>query len=212
MNVPSPADRFQNPFSASRVRPGAAPFLFPAGEDSAALVEQLELGGWRGEIVGPHGSGKSTLLAALSAELAARGRQTFSIALHDGERRLPVERRQLAALASGTLVIVDGYEQLSWWSRWRLGRMCASRGWGLLVTAHRPVGLPQVARAPARRRSWPRELSIGCCPANRRSAASTWPSDLRHTKATCVSCCSTCTIFTNRAGRAHARKVSSRRL
>ena len=43
-------------------------------------------------------------------------------------------------------MVVDGYEQLSWWSRGRLKRCCRRRGLGLLVTAHQSVGLPQVAQ------------------------------------------------------------------
>jgi len=42
--------------------------------------------------------------------------------------------------------MVDGYEQLSRWSRWRLKRLCRRRGCGLLVTAHASVGLPQLYR------------------------------------------------------------------
>jgi diadenosine tetraphosphatase ApaH/serine/threonine PP2A family protein phosphatase len=145
MSWPSPADRFQNPFSASRVRPGAAPFLFPPGENAAAMVARLAQFGWRGSIVGPHGSGKSTLLAALRAEIEGSGRRTLLIALHDGERHLPLDLRKQAELAPGAIVIVDGYEQLSWWSRWKLRRLCNRRNWGLLVTAHTPVGLPLVA-------------------------------------------------------------------
>jgi hypothetical protein len=41
-------------------------------------------------------------------------------------------------------VIVDGYEQLSWWSRLRLKARCRSARAGLLVTAHTSVGLPDL--------------------------------------------------------------------
>ena len=145
MSVPSLADRFQNPFSAARVRPGASDFLFPAGEDAAALIARLENGGWRGQIVGPHGSGKSTLLVALRTVLEAHGRQTLLITLHDGERRLPIDLRQSLELTAGAIVIIDGYEQLGWWSRRQLRRLCDRRRFGLLVTAHQTVGLPVVA-------------------------------------------------------------------
>jgi hypothetical protein len=42
------------------------------------------------------------------------------------------------------VVIVDGYEQLSSWSRLRLRRICDGRGWGLVVTTHKPVRLPDL--------------------------------------------------------------------
>jgi hypothetical protein len=119
--------------------------LFPPGEDAAALIARLEQGRWRGQIVGPHGSGKSTLLAALRADLEARNRRCLLITLHDGERRLPVDLRRASDLAAGAIVIVDGYEQLGLWSRWRLRRLCNRRGWGLLASAHQSVGLPLVA-------------------------------------------------------------------
>jgi hypothetical protein len=41
-----------------------------------------------------------------------------------------------------TQVIVDGYEQLSYWQRLRLKRACRRRHAGLLVTSHTSVGLP----------------------------------------------------------------------
>ena len=42
--------------------------------------------------------------------------------------------------------MIDGYEQLGWWSRWRLRRWCRRRGLGLLVTAHQDMGLPDLHR------------------------------------------------------------------
>jgi hypothetical protein len=131
----------ENPFSARRLRPGAIGFRFPAGESLATLLERLCAYGWRGQIIGPHGSGKSTLLAALAAELSRAGRRTAGVELHDRQRRLP-RSLDLARLAPGTLVMIDGYEQLARWNRWRLKRTCRRRGLGLLVTAHRDVGLP----------------------------------------------------------------------
>jgi hypothetical protein len=42
--------------------------------------------------------------------------------------------------------MIDGYERLSWWSRWRVKWCCGRRGAGLLVTAHADVGLPTIFR------------------------------------------------------------------
>jgi hypothetical protein len=39
-------------------------------------------------------------------------------------------------------LIIDGYEQLSWWSRRRIKATCQRTGTGLLVTAHSEMGLP----------------------------------------------------------------------
>jgi hypothetical protein len=133
-----------NPFSTRFIRPGAIPFLFPGNESAGGIVERLRQNGWRGQIIGPHGSGKSTLLATLKPELEAAGRQVVAITLHQGEHRLPpLDRRSLSAT---TQIVVDGYEQLSWWSRWRARSLCRSAGAGLLVTAHRDRGLPTIYR------------------------------------------------------------------
>jgi hypothetical protein len=131
-----------NPFSTRYIRPGAIPYLFPNGDSVSGLVERLAASGWRGQIIGPHGSGKSTLLAALVPAVEAAGRRVVSVALHQGEHRLPAIDR--AALSSTTLLVIDGYEQLSWWSRWRVHRLCKQRAAGLLVTAHSDQGFPTI--------------------------------------------------------------------
>jgi len=133
-----------NPFSASRVRPGAVPFVFPAGVSRADLLERLRRNGWWGQIVGPHGSGKSALLAALLPALRGVGKEPLLIELRDGQRKLPLDLQRVDVIRGKTLVVVDGYEQLSLWSRWRLKRFCCKNDLGLLVTSHRPAGLPEV--------------------------------------------------------------------
>jgi hypothetical protein len=138
-----------NPFSTRFVRPGAIGYIFPAGVTAASLVERLRQRGWRGAIVGPHGCGKSTLLAALKPAIEQAGRVVQVVALHDGQRRMPADfawpdRSQLLGI-----VVVDGYEQLGWWARWRLRRACRRSGWGLLVTVHASRahrGLPEIYR------------------------------------------------------------------
>jgi hypothetical protein len=136
----------RNPFSATRFAPDRGDFLFPAGQSAAGLLERLCTAGWRGQIVGPHGSGKSTLLAALLAAAGLSGRRSLAVALRDGQRRLP--REFLTAARSGPidLLAVDGYEQLGRWHRFLLGRLCRRRRLGLVVTSHRPLGLPELFR------------------------------------------------------------------
>ncbi len=136
----------ENPFCSRRIRPGAMPYLFPPGQSAQDLVAVLRRADWWGEIIGPHGSGKSALLAACTAVLDQAGRPTRLVALHDGQRRLPPGLTDDRQLAPSTVVMVDGYEQLSWWSRWRLKGRCRRGGLGLLVTAHRTVGLPRIAQ------------------------------------------------------------------
>ena len=104
-------------------------------------MERFLSQGGRGQIVGPHGSGKSTLLAALAAACKQRGLATAIFTLHDNQRRLPPEFFTLAGDVR-RVVIVDGYEQLGRWHRWRLARRCRQRGWSLLVSCHEPMGFP----------------------------------------------------------------------
>jgi hypothetical protein len=134
-----------NPFSTRHTRPGAIPFRFADGESPDAMVEKLRGNGWLGQILGPHGSGKSTLVAALLPALEAAGKSPLLIELHDGQRRLPVRLRSLAQRPE-TIVIVDGYEQLARWNRYRLKAFCRRRALGLLVTSHDSVGLPDLYR------------------------------------------------------------------
>ena len=41
---------------------------------------------------------------------------------------------------------VDGYEQLGLWHRFRLAWLCRRLRLGLVVTSHRPLGLPELCR------------------------------------------------------------------
>jgi hypothetical protein len=131
-----------NPFATRFTRPGAIPYLFAEGESAAILIERLRSQDWCGQIIGPHGSGKSTLLAALVPALEAAGRTVISLALHQGQHRLPPFDR--AMLSEHAQLIIDGYEQLSWWSRWRVRSLCRRTRAGLLITAHSDVGLPTI--------------------------------------------------------------------
>jgi hypothetical protein len=109
-------------------------------------VRKLGESDWLGQIIGPHGSGKSTLIATLVEPLKRAGRQALRFALHDGQRSLPRDWLRQARADAARLMIVDGYQQLSFWSRLRLKRVCRRHGWGLLVTAHRDVGFPTLFR------------------------------------------------------------------
>jgi len=132
-----------NPFASRFIRPGALPFIFPTGESAEQLVQRLDVLGGQVEICGPHGAGKSALLAALVPALRASSQEAELIELHDGQRHVPVDRmRNLEGAPLGTVVIIDGYEQLGWWSRRRVGALCKRRNFKLIVTCHETVGLP----------------------------------------------------------------------
>ena len=133
-----------NPFSTRRVRPGAIPYLFLRGDSIVQLVSRLRANDWRGQIIGPHGSGKSTLLATLIPELRRAGVAGVVHELHDWSRRLPAAWNRRVIASRETVVVIDGFELLPWFSRFWMNRRCRERGYGLLVTAHEPVGLPDL--------------------------------------------------------------------
>jgi len=127
-----------NPFSSRFVRPGSIPYLFAAGSSAVQMVDKFFAAGRRGQLVGPHGAGKSTLLALLIKEFAARGEVVTNFELHDGQRVL----NNTVETAPGSIICVDGYEQLSYWSRCGLARRASRAGCGLLITTHRVVCFP----------------------------------------------------------------------
>jgi hypothetical protein len=44
-------------------------------------------------------------------------------------------------------LIIDGFEQLGWLTRWKVKRHCKKHHQGLLVTAHRDLDLPTLYKA-----------------------------------------------------------------
>lgn len=163
-----------NPFATRYVRPGAIPFLFDdATVNADVLVQRLQAHAWRGEIIGPHGSGKSTLLATLLPLLAQAGCEPILFKIGPGQRTLrdaTAEARpgvshpardgadsvadddgrrpkwSRIAWQPATLLVIDGYEQLAWSTRAWLRAATALQRVGLLITAHRSVGLPTIHR------------------------------------------------------------------
>lgn len=131
-----------NPFATRFIRPGAIPFLFLDGDSAESIVDRLKSHNWWGQIIGPHGSGKSTLLATLTPLLESAGRSVLSLKIGPRERKLPPI--DVASLSPTTQIIIDGYEQLSWWSKWKLRHLAHTAKAGLLVTAHANAGLPMV--------------------------------------------------------------------
>ncbi len=136
--------RVSNPFSTRFVRPGALTFRFPPGMTVIDLIDRLRCQGWWGQIIGPHGSGKSTLLRALEPELLAAGRTIHWFEFHTGSPRRLMARKQNINKDDRSLVVIDGYEQLSWFERFRWQRYCRRQYGGLLVTAHQDCRLPHL--------------------------------------------------------------------
>ena len=124
---------------------GAIAFQYPDQTTGDDVLRRLEAhGGW-GAIVGCHGSGKSTLVASLLPLIRNRGSEPIVVSLHGGRNRLETCIPSAAELSSHSMLIIDGFEQLGRWQRWRLLRTCLRRSCGLLVTSHRSCGLPELA-------------------------------------------------------------------
>jgi len=126
-----------NPFSSRYTRPGALAFVYSAGDSADTVLSRWRAAGRRGAIEGPHGSGKSTLLTELASRLVDDAVKLRTFVLRDGERRLP--KGAHGGLGPNDVMIVDGFEQLSWWSRRQLLRAVHRVGAGLLVTSHKAV-------------------------------------------------------------------------
>lgn len=150
----SELNTFVNPFSTKFWTPGTIPFQFSEESkeddetkwDINVLIEQKINYGSIMQIVGSHGSGKSTLLRTLLQHLE---QQHFVIRLEElNDRRhkllpdfLPVghDRKMF--------YMIDGYEQLSFWERFRLRFQKWDLTGGLLLTTHKPVfGIPILYR------------------------------------------------------------------
>jgi hypothetical protein len=138
-HIPS---RFGNPFATCWTKPGALAYQFEDGESAHTLIARLERTNWWGEIRGPHGAGKTTLLATLTPLLAGAGRPVAQFTLHSGVRRLSQTELRQALSRRSAIVVVDGYEQLSWLRRLRVRAECRRAAAGLLVTSHTATELP----------------------------------------------------------------------
>lgn len=103
-----------------------------------------------GLLLGPHGSGKSTLVQSMLPEFRSHFRSVmpFQLCRHEGSflkrrsdrRHIVTELREsMRQCEPGSLLIIDGAEQLG--SRWlgRLGRESRLRDLALLATCHRPI-------------------------------------------------------------------------
>ena len=135
-----------NPFATRHTAPGRLAPRDCRGEplDLAALAEAARAAG-AAAIEGRHGAGKTTLLTALAGRLAEAGLLGGFVRPRSRADAVSVLRAVRAAPAD-TTVCIDSWEALGRaaaalirWVAWR-------RGVGLLVTSHRPTGMPTLVR------------------------------------------------------------------
>jgi len=135
-----------NPFAAQRIDrlPWRPPAGGPGGDECSLddLLARFAALGHRAALVGPKGRGKTTLLETLGRRLEAQGLTVRRLVVTPHRRPPRAElHRFLAAPGRRDLLLLDGYDHLTSWTRHHLHR-AASRAAGLLVAAHHPRRLP----------------------------------------------------------------------
>ena len=141
-----------NPFSTRYVQPGACDYLLPDGETWAQRIEFFEANQGRVQVVGPHGAGKTTFVKALLRRLNGWMIKSAFLAADERDSTIVEEAfHELVKVASSNLrplLVVDGFEQLSWWRRLSLVYRTNLHRMGLMVTTHRTQwGLPVLLNA-----------------------------------------------------------------
>lgn len=146
-----------NPFSTSFVAPSHVVYRFSHGANAISphnvdiqletLLAKLRTTR-RAVIMGPHGTGKSTLLHTFLPKLQRSFEkvsfhqltndpsQGFRARLAERFRAGKRIRQSLLDLPPEGLLIVDGWEQMTWSSRWRVAKSSMTRKVTLLVTSH----------------------------------------------------------------------------
>lgn len=96
----------------------------------------------RGAVVGAHGSGKTTLLEELAVHLSG---DIVWVRLNAEIDRPAVTALEVLnhGIGPGHTILIDGAEQLSYRSWWRVRRRIRSAG-TIVITSHRPGRLPTI--------------------------------------------------------------------
>ena len=147
----TPVNRNSNPFATCWTAPSAVSYVPLEEASPCELVSRLAAANWWGQIVGPHGAGKTTLLHALEPLVKAKHRSWHALRFHSFRQGSPWRELFRLPLHGNSLLVIDGFEQLSPLLRWSVQLRCWRTGCGLLVTSHQSVGLPMLVEvAPDR--------------------------------------------------------------
>jgi predicted ATPase len=129
-----------NPFSTCNWQAGSIDYIFETGINIRVILERLSALGGVGQIVGSHGSGKSTLLESIAKFLIKNKLNVQKTTLNSIQKNLPQNFfLSLQKIDANTIYILDGYEQLSLLSKFRLRLMNWRNAGGFVFTTHKPV-------------------------------------------------------------------------
>ena len=148
-----------NPFATRFVEPGAVSWIGEGEHSLGEIFDRFSAYQHRGAVIGPHGSGKSTLLEHLVPMLGeVLARMDVDGELREGEygpeagiiwvRVRDPKRISWSSLrkfwSKNRILIVDGWDQLSWIKQTMICIETGLAGMGLLVTSHchRPGPFP----------------------------------------------------------------------
>ncbi len=131
-----------NPFSTRFIQPGAIPYhRFDGGSVADLANAFLAIPSGRGALVGPHGSGKSTLVASLVEEWKCLrpGLKIHAVRFSTDQSPSKALNATLRAWSQASLAVLDGYEQLKFWSRLKVAWVARNKAMRVLATAHHEV-------------------------------------------------------------------------
>jgi len=130
-----------NPFSTRFIQPGAIEYGFFGKQSIDGLAAAVLAARSPSLICGPHGSGKSTLIASLISEFhrLKGSREIHHVRFSSENRASSAIRCSIKKWSERSVVVLDGYEQISLWSHIWIRWVVVARKLQLIATAHRPI-------------------------------------------------------------------------
>ena len=133
---------FSNPFCTHWITPSSCEFNQRFNGEIQHVMQTMLDFGCRGQIMGPHGVGKSTLMHRICKQLKMEGLNPVQMNL---DFQL-VGNSNKKLLVKNCIWVIDRFESLTRRQQSRVIKHTKRQRIGLLVTAHRQLSLPVVAR------------------------------------------------------------------